>query len=225
MPSPITKLPYPSLTDPPHISNTVRPLVTALDSYCIPRFATTTLRNVAIPSPSLGMMCYVESYDELYVYNGNWVSSAPRVVFKTVDQVVASSSSLRDDEELFMLVEPNSVYYGELALMYNGDAGDIKVQMTGPAFCTVRCGQFVGLETDSVSVSNHVKVDARTDFASAAIAFGALTTGNALGARLKVTVVTQATAGTLKLRWAQNASNATATTMLTGSSMELWKTK
>jgi hypothetical protein len=45
-------------------------------------------------------------------------------------------------------------------------------------------------------------------------------TGNPLWAQVTATLITSSTAGNLVLNWAQNTSSATATTLMTGSSMQ-----
>lgn len=225
--TPILGLTVPSLTEPQHMPNTIRPIVNSLDTRCVPRFTTTAFRDAAIRSPFPGMMCYVESYDELYIYRGTgWISSVPRIVIKQVDDPTAGTTTLRPDSELQMLVEANSKYYGELTICYTADdSSDIKIQMSGPAFATSQAIFFCGLANDSVSPSNHVMVDARDDFFNFPIAFGATAISNSLGARLKVVITTASTAGTIKLLYAKNLNGTDEVTMQVGSSLELWKVK
>lgn len=75
--SPIAKLPRPELTDPPNVPTALINLTNALDPLVIPRFANSTARNIAIPSPTAGQHAYLTESNALTRYDssvGDWVS-------------------------------------------------------------------------------------------------------------------------------------------------------
>jgi hypothetical protein len=94
--------------------------------------------------------------------------------------------------------------------------GDFKFDLSGPASPTaVRLVRYdMG---PSAAVETAVQ---ETSYTSATAILGA-----GQGGRLKIEMIVQngSTAGTLALRWAQNSSNANATTVLAGSSVKYLK--
>lgn len=59
MASPITATPLPLYTAIPDVPADLTAAVNALEKFVIPRFATSTARDAAIPAPIDGMVCYV----------------------------------------------------------------------------------------------------------------------------------------------------------------------
>jgi len=73
--TPINSIPLPQLSDstPPDIPADLTAIANVLDSRIIPRYATTTARNAAIPSPLSGMVAYTTG-SGLDIYNGTaWI--------------------------------------------------------------------------------------------------------------------------------------------------------
>lgn len=227
MTSPINGIPIPSMSDPPHLVNAVTPIINNIDTRMIPRFTTTANRDAAIAAPTAGMACYVSGTDEIYVYRTGWVSMVPRMVFKTADTARSSTISPTADPHLTFSVEANSKYFGELVCIYkgavsSGSAGGLRLTCTGPAAMTAKATSFFGPHGLSSTVSD-VKVDSVTDWLSTHIGIGSIGTSNNVAGRVSFYLTTSATAGTFSVSWAQVYSNATATTLMIGSSLELWK--
>lgn len=140
---------------------------------------------------------------------------------RTANQSVTSSTALVNDDTLQLTVGTNEVWLFRFVLRYDGaSTGDIKIAFSMPASATVDATPSVmsgtaGTFTDS-AWSGVVTDGSPQSF----LCSGAGTT------RMNIidgVYIGAGTAGTLILRWAQNASDATATRMLTHST--LWAVK
>lgn len=71
--TPIAGLPYATLGDAPNANTLAESLAISLDHIVIPKYATTSARDAANPSPTAGDMCYVVSKG-YYQYSsaGSW---------------------------------------------------------------------------------------------------------------------------------------------------------
>lgn len=137
----------------------------------------------------------------------------PIVVRKTLDESISATTTFQDDNELFATVEANSVYRVHLHLQTSsGTTPDFKYQFTKPASAT----------TPSWNALYFTTAAALT----ASISGDALSTGG-FGADLPIeawgVLITSSTAGTFRLQWAQNTSDAGSTIVRAGSSLELVK--
>lgn len=70
--STIAKLPRPELSDPPNAPSAFTNLTDTLDKMVIPRFASATARDTAIPSPVQGQHAFLDDGDILTVYSDNY---------------------------------------------------------------------------------------------------------------------------------------------------------
>lgn len=70
--SAIAKLPRPELSDPPNAPSAFTNLTDTLDKLVIPKFASATARDTAIPSPFSGQHAFLEDGDVLTVYSDNY---------------------------------------------------------------------------------------------------------------------------------------------------------
>jgi hypothetical protein len=135
----------------------------------------------------------------------------PVTVRKTTNETVNNSTTLQNDDELFIAVEASVTYDFEAEIIYNsGATPDLKFGWTFPSGLTMFYavyaaggGTFLGYNEIETSVP---AVD------------GA---GAAVGVLLKGTVIVSSTAGTLQLQWAQNALNASNTIVQAGSYIRL----
>ena len=142
---------------------------------------------------------------------------APLSAVKTVDESVTSSTTLQNDDALFVTVAANATYLLYCYLDYEGaSAGDLKFSWSVPTSATMRftiIGQTAASAaqtavTGSESTSYTVGADA------AATLNAVLMTG---------TLVTSSSSGTLQLQWAQGASTGTATKVHAQSFLALWQ--
>lgn len=149
--------------------------------------------------------------------------AAPYVVRKTSNETVTSSTALQNDNELLAAVLANTLYRVDMFVIYDGaTTGDIKLGFTAPAGATfdwtatafdpaIGAGALIG----SVKLSHSTIASAEP---AGAVGTGA---GNRSVARIAGWLLVAGTAGTFQFQWAQNASDATATTVLAGSVLEI----
>lgn len=139
----------------------------------------------------------------------------PLVAYKSGDQSVTSSTTLVNDSALAVPVEANAVYKVELLIYYAGGThatADFKYNFTFPSGAGSASVRYLGLSTA-------LAIQYGTVVLGGAGAFGTNGTGNILTVDLEFNLTTSSTAGNLQLQWAQNTSNATATTVKAGSIM------
>ncbi|GAA5076723.1 hypothetical protein HNP84_007318 [Thermocatellispora tengchongensis] len=181
-------------------------------------------------SPGEGWHIYETDTGKFLVYKaGAWVPQGldRLMATKTNDELVGNSITYQDDDHLFLPVEANSTYRFEMYLWVTSSAaGDFKMCFTGPTntniFFSV-LGYQIGATTDS-----QLKMPTFQWFnLSGGAGAGFTEFGCGVGAFspiwFKGTLVTSAAPGTLRLQWAQNAANATATILKQGSWMSLEK--
>ena len=140
----------------------------------------------------------------------------PLAAVRTAGQSVTSSTTLVNDNTLFLPLAASSTYIWLAFLDYEAaNGGDIKYQWTVPTGGVLRGGSsYMALTGVAVSWQefNAAAVSsARGNGAGngqSAVAYGSVTTG--------------VTAGNLQTQWAQNTSSATATIMHLGSFIIAW---
>jgi hypothetical protein len=146
----------------------------------------------------------------------------PRTARKPSDQQ-SGNTTLIDDADLQLQVDANAAYKWDVLLQCTGASigtGDVKVTFTWPSGATAMWyGDGFAASTGSPGPSvTHVETASGT-----AHAFGI--DGSGLSpVRITGRIATSSTAGTLKMRFAQNTSSGTVTKVLAGSSMEVWRT-
>jgi hypothetical protein len=140
----------------------------------------------------------------------NWL--APLAAVKTSDQSVTSSTTLINDTALVVTPAVSATYLLVCYLNFEGAAnggvgnGSLKWQWGVPTGAFLRYqGIFMG--TGGAAAVNNTY--AATDIPAA----GTQGAGNLCGASMTGTLVMGSTSGNLQLKWAQNASNGTATTV------------
>lgn len=151
----------------------------------------------------------------------------PRFVVKSADESLTSSTALQDDNHLILPVDANATYELQAMLFWAGnETGDIKFAFAFPTGATVNWAitgpnaADAGFSTGGTrggtqyfsSLNQTLSPTGSIDIAGST---------SPLHARPHGTVITGVTAGSLTLRWAQNTSNATATTVKAGSWLRL----
>lgn len=132
---------------------------------------------------------------------------------KTASESVADSTTFQNDDDLTLDVAANSRYETTLVLRYDGASDrDLKVQLSMPSGATAamrwtRLGTLAGGVTTVVS----------DEWDGAAFSVGALGSGTTVAAVARGLIHIGATAGTLRVQWAQLVSGATATRLLANS--------
>lgn len=69
--SPKSGLTYPSLADPPNAPSNLQTLASQLDGIVIPKYASSTARDAANPTPASGDMCYRTDLKAYQSYDGS----------------------------------------------------------------------------------------------------------------------------------------------------------
>lgn len=144
--------------------------------------------------------------------------NVPVSVVKSADESVTSSTVLQDDDELLVAVVANAVYMVEATVFVTGaTAGDVKVTFALPASATGVIGLagqiLAGASSDDWHRMNTVIDFVTPDFMN----FGVISTTQPQPVTVAGSIFTGASAGTLQMQWAQNASSGTATVVKKGS--------
>ncbi|THA82719.1 hypothetical protein [Streptomyces sp. A0592] len=140
-------------------------------------------------------------------------SMQPFTVIKAADESVTSSTALQDDNHLIIPLAAASTYTIEGALFYDGvyNAGNLKLTWSLPALATI-------LWSPNAPATGGAAAYASNGTTAGNLTVGTYGTGGTkTTASITATVTTFGTAGNMTLRWAQDASNATATTIYAGS--------
>ena len=135
-------------------------------------------------------------------------------VIKSADESVTSSTTLQDDDQLVFAIPASEVWYMDMMLIVDGNStADFKAKFTVPASCVM--GWII---RDHMAAGGSTSV--RTIFTEANTALVEIdgSAGRAYPyVRIEAYIVNSTNAGTIQLQWAQNTSNATATTVKKGS--------
>lgn len=178
----------------------------------------------ALPASSaLVAMVYVPANDTTIASNQitdkRVITRGPTIIRKTADESVTSSTTLQDDNHFTFPVNANEVVLVEGLIVATGHSdGDVKIALLAPAGTT---GRFAGLGP-AAAVTNvgatTMSSAAITDFTTPdTLTFGVVTASSATAIQVRALLVIGGTAGVVKLQWAQDASNGTATIVETDS--------
>lgn len=141
-------------------------------------------------------------------------------VRKTADESVTSSTTMQDDDELFFAIDANSFYSFHGIISYvAGQTGDFKFQFTVPVDATGR-RHSLHAQSTATSCSSTEQNTWGGPITTAITSVGG--TGAQCEAIVDGFVSTGATSGNLRLQFAQDVSDATASTVKIGSFLE-WR--
>jgi len=146
-------------------------------------------------------------------------SMLPDIVIKPANETVTSSTTLQNDDDLFVSVEANAQYEMSLRLLHDSDnnaAADVKTGWTGPSGATMFWGGHGANVAETGTSGTITAVNMETHLINETMTFGG---GDSSGtyAIIGGVLTTSSTAGTLQLQWAQNTSNPIASTVRAGS--------
>lgn len=141
--------------------------------------------------------------------------TTPLSVLKTTDESVASSTTLQDDDELFLTLEANGVYEFEALLIITSDVTPDFKYLWNEADGTFDFTQTLWETGAAVSQDSINEISA----ALAVIVTG--TTENFI--LIKGIIIAAGAGGTLQLQWAQNTSDAGSTVVKANSYLRLVK--
>ena len=142
-------------------------------------------------------------------------------VRKTADESVTSSTTLQNDDTLLVALAANEVVAFTCNILFDAiAAGDIKVAFTVPAAATLIWNYAGGVGVNAaVTVAQFTGVTS----SGASQEYGSSGAGNQTPITIHGTVANGANAGDLTLQWAQNTSDATATTVKANSWLMVWR--
>lgn len=141
-------------------------------------------------------------------------------ISKTSNESVTSSTTFQNDDQLVLPLAASATYAFEAFLIYDGStAGDLKLQFTGPSGCAMNWANFANVSgAASATLTYGPIMNTLAQVTPQGIACNGAT---AMCARPAGIVINGSTSGNLQLKWAQVASNATATRILIGSWMKI----
>lgn len=150
---------------------------------------------------------------------GSIVCIDQKFVRKTIDESIPSNTTLQDDDALLFAIAASEVWQFEFVVHASSasDTPDIKfsVTFTGAAGATGTWGH-QGIQSTATTTPSVVAVS-RYVFDASSPSVGGVIAAADTPNRIVGVVVNSTTAGNIILQWAQNSSNATATTVKTGS--------
>lgn len=154
------------------------------------------------------------------------LSALTQTVVKTADETRTSTTTVADDGHLVASLEANSVYRWSSTLLVDGpEAADATITWTVPPGATGGWAPVAGtLGTTVPDGSAQIKVAARQYGSNSDI--GVMASSATLAGIIAMPtgiVSTGATPGLLRLRWAQQTTNATAVTLRSGSTLQVIK--
>lgn len=221
--TPISSLPYPQSNDIPDVDDHLMDLAVAIDTLTVPRFSSSSTRATGIPTPTNGQLAVLQDREQLTVYKtgyANWtyVDWPRQRKMKSADENVSSSTTMQDDNHLTGFSYKASTWYivKGVFMCHGTTTADIKFVFdftsapdTNNSFVIYIINQPTtgGAEAKSTIISNAIQVPTQT---------------TAQPQHVKITgAFLSISSGTMKLQWAQNASDATATRMYRGSWLEI----
>jgi hypothetical protein len=131
---------------------------------------------------------------------------------------IVSNTTLANEPVLVLALPASSTWRFTLDILYKGNtagSGDLKIGWSVPSGCTIRA-RTAFADTSLVARFGYL-TEALTQ------AFGSNGTGSPLGAVVAGQIFMSSTGGSVNLKVAQNTSNATGTTILTGSGFSAWR--
>lgn len=158
--------------------------------------------------------------------DGNVVTAAqlnavlPIAAVKPSDQAVTSSTTLVNDSALLVAVAASATYEVNLFLTYtatgSSSTGGIKVAWTAPSGAVLNWVPYLNGNSDGVQQLATVWTTGGT---LATVNPGSGTGASMVAAHVYGVLIMGVNAGSLQLQWAQNTSNASATTVKAGSAL------
>lgn len=150
------------------------------------------------------------------------MSMLPRIISKSVDEGRDTTTTLANDSELLMTLEANATYFVEFYLNCAAlDAAKIKTAWSVPAGATGSRNVLGPGSTANQASMDNVSMRAGTHTFTTSVTYG--TRNSAVNGFYvqETAVVVTSSSGTCALQWAQDASNATDTTIYARSLMRV----
>lgn len=159
------------------------------------------------------------------IYSGQRVLAAtlnamiPNVVTKAATQTVNNSTTLVNDDSLFVSVEAGGVYEVTAWIVHSSQtAGDIQIGWSAPSGSTMTWGVQGPAVSATAASDSSANFQQRSISQTASLGGGA---GTAVCTDARGVLTVGSTAGLFRLRWAQNTANASDTQVLGGSNLRV----
>lgn len=147
---------------------------------------------------------------------GLWSLDYDKIILKSADQTVTSGIAFQSDSELLIQVDDTAKYQFEIVAYATANvSGGIKASVTGPA---ITGPGFIIYNTQITSTDAFSKSKNSTTYNAGT---GITAVSADITVTVRGTIYALGATGNLIFRWAQNAFNASATTVLKGSYMKL----
>ncbi|GBD05245.1 hypothetical protein HRbin20_00826 [bacterium HR20] len=142
------------------------------------------------------------------------ITGAPSYVRKTSNQSVTSSTTYQNDNALVYTASANQIFEFEAYMFISGGNGGIKIRVSIPSGASMKL--YAELKKDDQHHWTYTKLTSSTDEISWS------TIDNTWGyARIRGIITMGSSGGNVQVQWAQNSSNATATTVEAGSYLKI----
>lgn len=155
------------------------------------------------------------------------VGGGPTIVIKAADESVTSSTAYQNDDELLFAIGASETWEFEFVIIFSGNtSGDIKCAINVPTGYTGGSLTGIGPNSASANTTATMVMASRTSTLDDTNEYGfgaTLTTEPWTTCILKGVVVNGVNAGNVQLRWAQLASNGTATTVKANSYLKAFR--
>ena len=217
--SPLTQTSYALLDDEPNIENAGKPGFKNLERFAVPRFTSTTARNLAFAdseatAPEVDQLCSVNG--TMYAWNGSqwedfktYFGIIPTTkAKKTNDELVQGTTNYQDDDELFVtLTEANTDYIVDMWLIVEGNPdADLRFRLAWPDGCLFHGGILTAAgaatQVQDSGMSSAAVINL-ADYTSVFWVAPAIpNTTNYVGVRFQGTLQVGPNLGVVKLQWA-----------------------
>ncbi|MEU8280273.1 hypothetical protein ACFYOK_38760 [Microbispora bryophytorum] len=195
-----------------------------INTYLMRQMVITCTSSTRPASPVTGMRIWETDTSVEWVWDGTaWrvIGGFPQIAYKSVTETVTNSTTVQDDDHLFLPVSANSTYVVEALVRVDSPrAADFRVAWSAPS----------GNSFNWVTHAPHTNL---TDPRAATISvngFNSATAGADIGgdqedfwaihAFIKGLLQTSSS-GTFRLRWAQSSANSTGASVLERSYLQL----
>jgi hypothetical protein len=184
-------------------------------------------RTARHTAPTEGDLTGLASENRYDVYDGAayvslYTRSFHAYLRRTTDAAAINASTvLVNDPVLVASLDTGATYGWECIIYYDSSTtADIKFAFTTPTFSFMRWS-LTGLATTATTNEGSVRI-ATVNVSGTSSQLGGIGVGTIVSAKLEGSITTTA-AGNLQLQYAQQTSDATNTTVRTGSDLKVWR--
>lgn len=145
---------------------------------------------------------------ELYYNGSSWTVKRVLSLFKRKisNETVNNSSTLQDDDELFLPLVASTTYYVEIYVIHSADsAADFKFFLTVPSGASLSFG---ALAPNASQANKDASTISQLAGSASAISVGCFGVGSNQVTILRASVKTSSTPGNVTLQWAQSSAAA-----------------